>query len=78
MKTYSYQNVQLRGGYLFDKQELNRSTTIDAVYDRFFETGRISAFDFSYDPTVPGSVKSHFFQDSNVVKRIDGVVYFFH
>ena len=75
MKTYSYQNVQLRGGYLFDKQELNRSTTIDAVYDRFFETGRISAFDFSYDPTVPGSVKPHFFWDSDVAKWIEGVAY---
>ena len=50
MKTYSYKEVRLTSGYLFEKQELNRKITIDAVYDRFFETGRISAFDFSYDP----------------------------
>ena len=75
MKTYTYQDVRFTAGYLLDKQELNRKITIDTVYDRFFETGRISAFDFSYDPTVEGSVKPHYFWDSDVAKWIEGVAY---
>ncbi len=75
MKTYSYKNVCLTSGYLFEKQELNRKITIDVVYDRFFETGRISAFDFDYKPDVEGSVKPHFFWDSDVAKWIEGGAY---
>ena len=75
MKPYSYSKVKLISGYLFDKQELNRKITIDAVYDRFFETGRISAFDFNYDPTAEGSVKPHHYWDSDVAKWIEGVAY---
>ena len=44
MKLIPYYQVNLRGGYLFEKQELNTRTTIPAVYDRFYETGRINAF----------------------------------
>jgi len=75
MKTYSYREVRITSGYLFGKQELNRKITIDAVYDRFFETGRISAFDFSYDPAAEGSVKPHYFWDSDVAKWIEGGAY---
>ncbi len=75
MKTYAYGDVKLTSGYLFEKQELNRKITIDTVYDRFFETGRISAFNFDYDPTVEGSVKPHYFWDSDVAKWIEGVAY---
>ena len=48
MKTIGFENVELRSGYLWSKQELNRNTTISAVYDRFDETGRIGAFNFDY------------------------------
>ncbi|MBQ7384134.1 MAG: glycoside hydrolase family 127 protein [Clostridia bacterium] len=75
MKTFSYKNVRLSSDYLFEKQELNRKITIDAVYDRFVETGRISAFDFNYDPTDPSTVKPHFYWDSDVAKWIEGVAY---
>ena len=75
MKNYSYENVKLKSGYLFEKQELNRNVTIDAVYDRFFETGRISAFDCQYDPEVEGSIKPHIYWDSDVAKWIEGVAY---
>lgn len=75
MKTYSYCNVNLTSGYIFDKQELNRKITIDAVYDRFLETGRIGAFDFDYDPNAEGAVKPHVFWDSDVAKWMEGAAY---
>ena len=43
MKTFPLGAVKLTGGYLFEKQELNRKTTIHAVYDQFDQTGRIGA-----------------------------------
>ena len=73
MKTFSYANVDLTSGYLFDKQRLNQKTTINAVYDRFDETGRIAAFNFDYkegDPNNP-----HIFWDSDVAKWMEGACY---
>ena len=41
MKLSPHSQVNLKSGFFFDKQELNRTTTINAVYDRFTETGRM-------------------------------------
>ena len=46
MQTVSYRDVTLKSGFLYEKQLLNRNATMDAVYDRFSETGRIGAFRF--------------------------------
>ena len=73
MKTYGYTKVDLTGGYLFEKQELNRTATIKAVYDRFDETGRIGAFRFEWkegDDQMP-----HIFWDSDVAKWMEGAAY---
>ncbi len=73
MKLIPYQQVALRGGYLHEKQELNTHTTIHAVYDRFYETGRITAFKFGYPEKDP--VQPHFFWDSDVAKWMEGAAY---
>ena len=73
MKLIPYNQVTLRGGYLYEKQELNTKVTIPAVYDRFFETGRITAFKFGYPDKDP--VKPHFFWDSDVAKWMEGAAY---
>ncbi len=73
MKTFSYTDVELLAGYLFEKQELNRKITINAVYDRFTETGRFAAFDFSYQEGE--EKKPHYFWDSDVAKWIEGAAY---
>ena len=73
MKLIPYYQVHLRGGYLFEKQELNTRTTIPAVYDRFYETGRINAFKFGYPDQDP--VRPHFFWDSDVAKWMEGAAY---
>ena len=73
MKLIPHSHVHLKGGFLFDKQELNRRTTIHAVYDRFVETGRIGAFKFGYPQDDP--IQPHFFWDSDVAKWIEGASY---
>ncbi len=73
MKTVPFQSVELTGGFLFDRQELNRKTTIRAVYDRFVETGRFAAFNLDYkkgDEIVP-----HIFWDSDVAKWLESAAY---
>ncbi|MBO5939290.1 MAG: glycoside hydrolase family 127 protein [Clostridia bacterium] len=73
MKNISYENVTITSGFLFDKQELNRNTTIGAVYDQFFETGRIDAFRFEWKEG--DEKKPHYFWDSDVAKWIEGAAY---
>ncbi len=73
MKSISFQHVNLTSCYLFEKHELNRTTTINAVYDRFYETGRIGAFDFKYKEG--DEIKPHVFWDSDVAKWIEGASY---
>jgi len=72
MDLFNFSNVNLNDGYLFAKQELNKKTTINAVYDRFYETGRIGAFACDYDPNDENSIKPHVFWDSDVAKWIEG------
>ena len=69
MKNIDYGNVNITGGFWHEKQELNQKITIEAVYDRFYETGRISAFDFN---VKDGGVEPHVFWDSDVAKWIEG------
>ena len=73
MKTLYYDKVNLSGGYLFDKHELNRKATINAVYDRFYETGRIGAFNFDYKEG--DEIKPHIFWDSDVAKWMESAAY---
>ena len=76
MKSFSFDKVSLTSGYLFDKQELNRKTTINAVYDRFDDTGRIGAFNFDYVEGVSAPAKKpHIFWDSDVAKWMEGAAY---
>jgi DUF1680 family protein len=73
MKIFGYDKVDLTSGYLFEKQEMNRKVTVQSVYDRFDETGRIGAFDFNYKEG--DEIKPHIFWDSDVAKWMEGVAY---
>jgi glycerol-3-phosphate cytidylyltransferase len=73
MKLYSYEQVDMTGGFAHEKQELNRLVTIKAVYDRFTETGRFDAFRFAYREGDP--IRPHYFWDSDVAKWAEGVAY---
>ena len=68
MKSFDYRQVDLTDGYLASKEELNRKITINAVYDRFYDSGRITAFEFN-------SKEVHYFWDSDVAKWMEGAAY---
>ncbi len=72
MRIVTYDKVDLKSGYLFEKQELNRSVTIHSVYDRFYDTGRIRAFEFQY---CHDENKPHIFWDSDVAKWMESAAY---
>jgi len=75
MKTLPFDSVKVTSGYLFGKQELNRKTTIYSVYDRFDESGRVKAFEFTYDKNDPNAIQPHYFWDSDLAKWIESVAY---
>ena len=76
MKLIPYNQVNLRSGFFYDKQELNRKTTINAVYDRFTETGRIGSFKMGFPEKDP--IQPHYFWDSDVAKWMEGAAYILH
>lgn len=69
MKNIDYGTVNITGGFWHEKAELNRKITIDAVYDRFYDTGRITAFEFNMKES---GITPHVFWDSDVAKWIEG------
>lgn len=73
MKSIDFKSVQLNNGFWFEKEKLNREKTINAVYNRFADTGRIKAFDFDWRDGEDG--KPHIFWDSDVAKWMEGAAY---
>ncbi len=74
MNNIPFSSIDITDGFWYEKQKLNEKVTINAVYDRFFDTGRVEAFDCKW---VEGSElpKPHFFWDSDVAKWIEGAAY---
>ena len=74
MKKYlPYSKTKLNKGFWADKQKLIRDVTLDAVYDRFSDTGRIGAFEMNYKEGDPD--RPHYFWDSDVAKWMESVAY---
>ncbi len=76
MRTLDFKNVKLNSGFLYEKELLNENVTINAVYKRFYETGRIGAFDFDWKEGMDN--KPHIFWDSDVAKWMEGAAYILH
>jgi DUF1680 family protein len=71
MNKVDFNNIKITGGFWKERQDLVRNVTAKAVYDRFYETGRIEVFDFDKNT----SVQPHIFWDSDVAKWMEGVAY---
>ncbi len=72
-RTVNFSQTRITGGFWKQKQALVRRVTTGAVYDRFFDTGRIDAFRFDWKEGMPN--KPHFFWDSDVAKWVEGAAY---
>ena len=63
-----YRNVKINSGFWKNMERLNEDVTIEAVWNRFKETGRIGAFDIgNYSEE---EIKPHCYWDSDVFKWI--------
>ena len=49
LNTVDFAKTKITGGFWKQKQDMVRKTTINAVYDRFTDTGRFDAFKFDYN-----------------------------
>ena len=71
--TVDFSHTRITGGFWKQKQALVRRVTTKAVYDRFYDTGRIDAFRFDWKEGDPN--KPHYFWDSDVAKWMEGAAY---
>lgn len=73
LQNVKFNDVRLQSGFWFEKEKLNRETTINAVYHQFDITGRIKAFDFNW--YEGDELKPHYYWDSDVAKWMEGAAY---
>jgi len=73
MNNLHYSNVNIKDGFWKFYSDLDRNSTVNAVYDRFKETGRFDALKCNWTDGMPN--QPHVFWDSDVAKWIEGVAY---
>lgn len=73
MKNLDFAAVKINNGFWRFYSDINRSSVIKNVYNRFKETGRFDALSCSWKEGEP--LKPHIFWDSDVAKWIEGVAY---
>ena len=73
IKTVDFKNTRINAGFWLDKQNVARTTSVRAVYDRFKDTGRIDAMACRWREGEPN--RPHVFWDSDVAKWLEGAAY---
>ena len=73
MKTIPFYSMRITDSFWSERQQTVRDTTVWAVYDRFYETGRIPTLDCSWQEGQPN--KPHHFWGSDVFKWVEGAAY---
>lgn len=76
MKSITFDKINITDGFWKARQDLNSSTTINAVWNRFSDTGRIKAFEFKWKEG--DNCKPHIFWDSDIAKWIESAAYIIH
>lgn len=73
-KGIGFKNISITGGFWKEKQDLFSNVTLDAIYQRFKETGRFEALKCNWKKGMP--FEPHIFWESDVTKWIEGAAYF--
>lgn len=73
-KSVGFDAVTLKDGFWKEIQDLGRAVTMDAVYDRFEETGRFASLKCDWKEGMP--FKPHIFWDSDITKWMEGAAYY--
>ena len=74
-KPVSFADSTITGGFWKTEQDLCRKVTVNAVYDRFEETGRFEALKMQWKKGMPN--QPHIFWESDVTKwMLEGAAYF--
>ncbi len=73
IRTVDFAQTKITGGFWKQKQDMVSKSTVNAVYDRFVETGRFAAFRCDWKKGMPN--RPHVFWDSDVAKWIEGAAY---
>jgi len=73
MKTISYRDIEMTGGFWAALQTRNHGVTMPAVLERFRETGRLDAA--RCETTWPEGKRPHFFWDSDLAKWMEAAAY---
>lgn len=70
----SWSDIQITDGFWHTWQEIAAKNTSRAIYDRFYETGRIDAMNLDWKEGMPH--KPHVFWDSDIAKWMEGTACF--
>ncbi len=70
----SFLHIDITGGFWQKKQSLIRDVTMDAVYDRFSDTGRFRAFDCDWQEGSDAP-RPHIFWDSDIAKWMESAAF---
>lgn len=76
MKTMNFplwKNINIEGGFWGKWQDTVATSTSNAIYDRFYETGRINAMKLEWKEGM--DFKPHEFWDSDIAKWMEGTAY---
>lgn len=73
MNKVKFSNVKIKDGFWKKKQDMAKTATVKAVYDRFVETQRFSALECKWKEGEGNA--PHVFWDSDVAKWIEGASY---
>ncbi|MFV0519723.1 MAG: glycoside hydrolase family 127 protein [Lachnospirales bacterium] len=68
-----WKNIEVKDGFWKKWQNTVATSTSNAIYDRFYETGRINAMKLEWKEGMPN--KPHEFWDSDIAKWLEGTAY---
>lgn len=74
IKNVDFRRVDITDGFWLKKQNLVEKVTLEAIYDRFKETGRFESLKLNWKEGQ--EFKPHIFWESDITKWIEGCSYF--